>query len=302
MNLQLAKNNFLEYLEIEKNHSPKTLVNYDRYLKAFFEFSQIKDSADITEEVVRKFRVHLNRSKVNEGFLKIQTQNNYLITLRQFLRYLAKKDIPTLVAEKIELPKIPMRDIQFLEAEEITRLLEAPQVLAKSKKDNKKDSSIDRDQAILETLFSTGLRVSELCSLDIEKINLKLGEFSIRGKGQKIRTVFISETAKEALKKYLEGRTDLKEPLFVNKNGQRLTPRSIERLIKKYAIVAGLTKKVVVHSLRHAFATDLLRSGADLRSIQEMLGHASISTTQIYTHFTNPELKKIHQTFHRKKS
>ncbi|MBI3458882.1 tyrosine-type recombinase/integrase [Candidatus Azambacteria bacterium] len=307
MDLKLAQSNFLEYLEIEKNHSSKTLANYDRYLRKFFEFSKVQDSADITEEVVRKFRVYLNRLKINDSSLTIQTQNNYLITLRQFLRYLAKKDIPTLVAEKIELPKIPMRDIQFLEAEEINRLLEAPQKIKEAKNQrskgikNKSSVFIDRDQAILETLFSTGLRVSELCSLDIEKINLKSGEFSVRGKGQKIRTVFISDSAKTALKKYLEGRTDLKEPLFVNQNGQRLTPRSIERLIKKYAIVAGLTKKVVVHSLRHAFATDLLRSGADLRSIQEMLGHASISTTQIYTHFTNPELKKIHQAFHRRK-
>lgn len=309
--IEKLKNDFLEHLEIEKNHSQKTIVNYDRWLNRFFNISNVKNCDDIKEETVKKFRIYLNRLVINGQPLKIQTQNNFLIAIRQFLRYLAKKDIKTLNAEKIELPKIPMREIEFLETEEINRLLEAPVKISAETKKNNNFLTI-RDKAILETLFSTGLRVSELCSLNIDKINLETNEFSIRGKGQKIRTVFLSESAKTALKKYLEIRQNTEkaakalksgddETLFINKNGGRLTPRSVERLVKKYAIASGIPKKVVVHSLRHAFATDLLRGGADLRSIQTMLGHSNISTTQIYTHFTNPELKKIHQTFHGKK-
>lgn len=310
--IEKLKNDFLEHLEIEKNHSQKTIVNYDRWLNRFFSISNIKNCDDIKEETVKKFRIYLNRLTIKGQSLKIQTQNNFLIAIRQFLRYLAKKDIKTLTAEKIELPKIPMREIEFLETEEINRLLEAPlKISAVAKKYNNNFLTI-RDKAILETLFSTGLRVSELCSLNIDKINLEEGEFSVRGKGQKIRTVFLSESAKTALKKYLEIRQNLNKTtktlkngndktLFINKNGGRLTPRSVERMVKKYATFSGISKKVVVHSLRHAFATDLLRGGADLRSIQTMLGHSNISTTQIYTHFTNPELKKIHQTYHNKR-
>lgn len=290
--VEKLKNDFLEYLEIEKNHSQKTIANYNCWLERFFKFSQIQTPENINEEIIRKYRIFLNRLIIKDRPIKIQTQTNYLIAIRQFLKYLAKKDIKTLSADKIELPKLPMREIDFLESEEINRLLGSPQ------KNNLSDL---RDKAILETLFSTGLRVSELCSLNIDKINLKSGEFSIRGKGGKIRTVFLSDSTKEALAKYLDKRKSISEALFINKKGGRLTPRSIERLVKKYAIAAGISKKVVVHSLRHAFATDLLKAGADLRSIQSMLGHSNISTTQIYTHFTNPELKKIHQTFHGKK-
>lgn len=312
MDIEKLKNDFLEHLEIEKNHSQKTIANYDRWLNRFFKISGAKDYKDITEKAVKKFRIYLNRLTIKGQLLKIQTQNNFLIAIRQFLRYLAKKDIKTLSAEKIELPKIPMREIEFLEIEEINRLLEAPLKISDTIKKDTNNFLTIRDKAILETLFSTGLRVSELCSLNIDKINLETGEFSIRGKGQKIRTVFLSESAKNYLKKYLEIRqrpeeaekalkNGSSEVLFINKNGGRLTPRSVERMVKKYAIISGIPKKVVVHSLRHAFATDLLRGGADLRSIQTMLGHSNISTTQIYTHFTNPELKKIHQTFHGRK-
>lgn len=299
MEVQNLKNQFLEYLEIEKNRSPKTVENYDRYLARFFEFAKIKNAEEITEELIRKFRIWLARQKTGTGEIKKQTQNYHVIALRQFLRYLAKRDIKAVPAEKIELGKQPAREIEFLEDAELKRLLEAP-------RENSLESL--RDKAILETLFSAGLRVSELCALNRDSINFEKGEFTVRGKGDKIRPVFLSEAAKTALKKYLEKRDDISGALFIRrrksrneKDDLRLTPRSTQRIIKKYAAAAGVSKKVTPHQLRHMFATDLLRNGADLRSVQMMLGHANISTTQIYTHFTDRQLKEIHEKFHGKK-
>lgn len=298
MDAEKLKQQFLEYLEIEKNRSPKTVENYGRYLARFFGFAQIKNAEEITEELVRKFRIWLARQKTGTEEIKKQTQNYHVIALRQFLRYLAKRDIKTVPAEKIELGKQPAREIEFLEDAELKRLLEAP-------RGNSLESL--RDKAILETLFSAGLRVSELCSLNRDSINLEKGEFTVRGKGDKIRPVFLSDGAKTALKNYLEKRKDISEALFVRqrepsgsdgKDNLRLTPRSIQRIIKKYAAAAGVSKKVTPHQLRHMFATDLLRNGADLRSVQMMLGHANISTTQIYTHFTDKQLKEIHKKYH----
>ncbi len=300
MNLQELQRQFLEYLEIEKNRSAKTIENYDRYLRRFLKLSGASKPSDITDELVRNFRLKLNRIKSQSGEeLKKQTQFYHLIALRSFLKYLAKRDVKSLAPEKVELGRMPARSIEFMESDELIRLLSAP-----------KGDSPDklRDRAILELLFSTGLRVSELVSLNRDSIDFKKSEFSVRGKGDKIRVVFLSDVAKDALKRYLERRDDVDEALFVrmrkSKNegdGElRLTPRSIERLVKKYALAAGITKKVTPHGLRHAFATDLLESGADLRSVQMLLGHAQITTTQIYTHFTDKTLHEIHKRFHGK--
>ncbi len=280
--LNKLKGQFLEYLEIERGRSAKTVANYDHYLKRFFTFSGIKSIADLTSELIRKYRLWLNREN-----LKKNTQNYHLIALRSFLKYLEKRGHKSLSPTEIDLAKVPGRDLDLISSEDLERLLKAPKV--------------PRDRAILELFFSTGLRVSELCALNLDSINLKQDEFSVRGKGEKIRVVFLSETAKKSIRDYLDSRRDTEECLFASEKGTRLTPRSIERLIKKYAIAAGITKKVTPHTLRHSFATDLLRNGADLRSVQIMLGHANISTTQIYTHFTDQQLKKIHKTFHRRK-
>ncbi len=288
---------FLEYLEIEKNRSQKTLENYDHYLKRFLIFTKVKNPSDINLEMVRKYRIHLNRITDNDGkSLKKTTQNYHVIALRAFLKYLAKQDIKTLSAEKIELGKNPERDITFLNSDEVKRLLSAP------KGD---DLSPLRDKAILETLFSTGLRVSELCSLNRDSTNIKNGEFSVLGKGGKMRIVFLSDSAKEAIKKYLLKREDVDNALFVRntnhkKENLRLTERSIQRIIKKYAQKAGIVKNISPHKLRHSFATDLLQNGADIRSVQSMLGHSSITTTQIYTHYSDKHLKEIHKKFHSK--
>lgn len=293
MNLNELHKQFLEHLEIEKGRSIKTVENYDRYLRRFLEFTKISNHSQINDEVVRRFRLWLNRKNLNK-----KTQNYYLIALRMFLKYLAKRGIKSLAPERIELAKTPQRELDLITEEELIRLLEAP-------KDN--DLRILRDKAILELLFSTGLRVSELCSLNRDHIeNAKTGEISIRGKGGKIRVVFISDTAKTALKNYLDKRTDVDEALFVKENFAkegplRLTTRSIERIVKQYAIKAGISKKVTPHVLRHTFATDLLQSGADLRSVQAMLGHSSVTTTQIYTHVTDKQLREIHKSFHGKR-
>ncbi len=291
---------FLEHLEIEKNKSQKTLENYNHYLKRFLEFSKIENPKSINLEAVRKYRLYLNRLTDERGnTLKKSTQNYHIIALRAFLKYLAKNDIKTLSPEKIELAKAPQRELVFLEKEELTRLLSAP------KGD---DFASLRDKAILETLFSTGLRVSELCSLNKDSVNIKSGEFSVMGKGRKVRIVFLSDSAKEALKKYLNKRTDIDKALFIrnikNQNKEekslRLTERSVQRMIKKYAQKAGIVKNVTPHKMRHSFATDLLQNGADIRSVQSMLGHASITTTQIYTHYSDKHLKEIHKKFHSK--
>ena len=288
---------YLKYLEVEKNRSIKTMENYRHYLERFLLWAKIQEPKDITADLVREFRLYLNRLKddSNRGLKKI-TQNYHVIALRNFLKYLRKRDIETLAPEKIELAKVALREIEFLEETELERLLNAPQGGGLS------DS---RDKAILELLFATGLRVSELCGLNRQSVNLKQDEFSVRGKGDKIRVVFLSETAKNCLKNYLDKRVDVDEALFVRvgkgknffqKNADlRLTSRSVERIIKKYAAKAGIGKKVTPHQLRHQFATDLLRNGADLRS-----GHSSITTTQIYTHITDKQLKEIHKKYHRK--
>ncbi|MBU6414999.1 tyrosine-type recombinase/integrase [Patescibacteria group bacterium] len=299
MTLKELHKQFLEYLEIEKNRSLKTVENYDRYVRAFLKFSGATKPEDITEDVVRKYRMHLNRLQTaGGGSLKKQTQNYYLIALRNFLAYAAKRNIATLSPERIELGKMPSRQVEFLEGDELNRLLAAP-------KGN--NISALRDRAMLELLFSTGLRVSELCSLNRDSINLNRDEFSVRGKGDKIRVVFLSDGAKLALKNYLDKRDDVDSALFVQhragsakKENLRLTPRSIQRLIKKYAAEAGIAKIVTPHKLRHSFATDLLYAGADLRSVQALLGHANITTTQIYTHITDKGLREVHKKFHGK--
>ena len=321
--------NYLEYLEIEKNRSKKTIENYDRYLKRFINWSKVEKPDKINLETVRKYRIFLNRfQNKKKETLKKNTQNYHLIALRSFLKYLAKQDIKTLAAEKIELGKTSVRQVEFLEPDELNRLLEAP---------NKGNLIGLRDRTILELFFSTGLRVSELAKLNRKSLNLKKDEFTVRGKGEKLRIVFLSERAKSALKNYLNKRTDLDKALFIridrasslsfprrrestikknnnisnsstniskiHKNDQesfRLTPRSIQRIVKKYALAAGITKKVTPHTIRHSYATDLLAAGADIRSVQTMLGHSSITTTQIYTHITDKKLKETYKNYHGK--
>jgi site-specific recombinase XerD len=290
-NLKLA---FLEYLEIEKNRSQLTVRNYDHYLSRFLEWSGVKRPEDIDAPLVRSYRLYLNRFEDGKGRrMKRITQDYYVIALRGFLKYLARNDVETLSSDKIELGKAKDRDVEFLELDEVQRLLLA------AKGEKLEDL---RDRAILELLFSTGLRVSELIHLNIENVNLRSGEFSVRGKGDKIRLVFLSASAKNALNDYLNRRHDVLPALFVNrvrsKEVDRLTPRSVERIVKRRATEAGIVKKVTPHTLRHSFATDLLRNGADIRSVQAMLGHSSITTTQIYTHVTNRQLKEIHDKYH----
>lgn len=289
-----AIRSFLEYIELEKGRSLKTVLNYERYLNRFFDQSNIKDTKNITEDSVRNFRMWLNRQPSAEGNMKLKTQNYYLIALRMFLKFLRARGDKTLSPDIIELAKTEMRDLDLISLEELKRMLEVPDV-----------STLKglRDRAILETLFSTGLRVSELCSLP-RNIDLSLDEFSIRGKGGKIRVVFLSERAKKWIKEYLNKRKDINEFLFVTaqkKDGEanQIYPREVERVVGKCAIKAGISKKATPHILRHMFATTLLSNGADIRSVQEMLGHANISTTQVYTHVTNKRLKEIHKTFHK---
>lgn len=293
---------YLDYLEIERNRSPKTRENYERYLKEFLRVTKVKSPEDITDNIVREFRLKLARKgspldaargQGRKKPLKKVTQSYYIIALRNFLKYLAKRDIKTLAPEKIELPKIPERQIEVLEYQDLERLLAAPKST---------DLRSLRDKAILELFFSTGLRLAELCGLD-RYIDLKRGEVSVRGKGDKLRVVFLADSAKKAIKVYLAKRPDAEEELFVSltRAGKvlgRITPRAVERMIESRAKEAGIPKKIHPHQLRHSFATDLLINGADLRSVQELLGHASISTTQIYTHLTNKELREVHRAFH----
>ncbi len=296
---------FLEYLEIEKGASLKTIRNYKFYLQRFIEFSDIELSSQITLDKVKKFRLWLNRQKNHNGeTLKKSTQNYHLIALRNFLKYLAKLDIKSLAPEKIELSKLNERIVEFLDGDDLKRFLNAPLITG--------DATIikSRDKAILEMFFSTGLRVSELADLTREIVNLKKDEFTVRGKGDKPRIVFMSPEARNYLKKYLDLRVDLCPFLFIrhdkaakrleNNGGLPLSSRSIERLVQKYTRLAGITKKVTPHTIRHSFATDLLSGGADIRSVQAMLGHSSITTTQIYTHVTNKQLKDVHKRFHDK--
>jgi site-specific recombinase XerD len=300
------KQEFLEYVEIERGRSIKTVENYDRYLSRFFEHAKITNPKDISETNIREFRLWLNRQPgsnlKDKSTMKRRTQNYYLIALRSFLKFLAKRGIPALAPEKIELAKTESRELDLMSSEELSRLLNAP--------DTSELKGL-RDKAILELFFSTGLRVSELVSLKRE-LDLTKDEFSIRGKGDKVRVVFISDEARKAIKDYLAKRDDMDDALFVqvaNKSGKdvlakkasmRLSPRSIERIVQAYAIKAGISRKVTPHVIRHSFATDLLSNGADLRSVQALLGHANITTTQVYTHVTDKHLRDIHKNFHGK--
>jgi len=322
MEIQQLKEQFLEYLEIEKGKSKKTIENYGHYLDRFIGWSKISDPKGIDEDIVRSYRVYLNRFQDKTGRnLKKITQNYFIIALRSFLKYLAKRDIKTLPAEKVEVGKVMRKEVEFLEAEEVERILAAA---------DGGDFKSLRDRAMLELLFSAGLRVSELININRDKLDLKNQEFTVRGKGDKLRVVFVSNTAKKSLERYLDKRTDIDPALFVRdvkalkkfeskkeailkpgfrksespalgegrKDSLRLTPRSVQRMVKHYAAKAGIIKEVHPHTLRHSFATDLLINGADIRSVQAMLGHSSITTTQIYTHITNKQLKEVHQAFH----
>jgi len=279
---------YLNYLEIEKNRSRKTRENYRRYLEKFLKDAEIKTVGNITIPKIREFRISLS----GEGLKKI-TQSYYVIAIRNFLKFLIREGCDVPAPDLIELPKVSKRDIEVLEYSELERLLSAP-------KGN--DLRAFRDRAILETLFSTGLRLSEVCALP-RIIDLNRGEISVRGKGEKLRVVFLSDGAKEKIREYLKKRTDPEEALFISlsKKGSvlgRITPRSVERLVDTHARSAGIAKKVHPHQLRHSFATDLLINGADIRSVQSLLGHSNISTTQVYTHITDKELREIHKTFH----
>jgi site-specific recombinase XerD len=360
--LKQLKGEFLDYIEIEKGRSLLTRRNYEQYLDRFLNYAKIDSPKDITDNLVREYRLWLNRQDTGKKSviqggnetLKKRTQNYYLIALRSFLKYMRKRDVVTLAPDKIELAKVPERHLDLISSEDLHRLLDAPMSVsqneyAKSAPKNdaerkNRELKVLRDKAILELFFSTGLRVSELCSLSRD-LDLKADEFSIRGKGEKVRVVFLSDEAKQAVKAYLSKRVDMDDALFVqvagpagienkkreeqelgksgsaskkeiqknikngplgktrkpNKDNLRLTPRTIERIVKYYATKAGISKKVTPHALRHSFATDLLQNGADLRSVQMLLGHANIGTTQIYTHFTDKHLKDIHKKFHNKR-
>lgn len=306
MNSKITKqiNDFLEYLEIEKNASKLTIRDYRHYLTSFEKWHSSTLSSDSLEKLslsdIRKYRVYLANRVDNKGrTLKKVTQNYYVIALRSLLRYLIKNDVTTLEPSKIDLPKTESRSLKFLEREQVERLVTMP--------DTSREDGV-RDRAILELLFSTGLRVSELVSLDHKNINIERREFGVIGKGRKARIVFISDRAAEWVDRYLKMRTDVWKPLFIRYSGtveeadegqrMRLTVRSIERIVKKYVQMAKLPVDATVHTMRHSFATDLLTNGADLRSVQEMLGHKNIATTQIYTHITNKQLRDVHKAFH----
>jgi len=319
--LKNLKTQFLEYIEIERGRSLKTVENYDRYLSRFLGFLKSDKPEDITDSTVREFRLWLNRQSNlpwktvrNKAFkpsnsldqtLSKRTQNYYLIALRAFLKYLSRQQVKSMPAERIELAKVSERSLDLITTEELNRLLAAP---------NGSDVKSLRDKAIFELLFSTGLRVSELCSLSRD-INLKSDELSIRGKGGKVRVVFISDEARNATKTYLDKRKDMEGALFVRvgrdskkkasekqiSTDSALNRHSIERIVRHYATKAGISKKVTPHTMRHLFATDLLSNGADIRSVQALLGHSSIITTQIYTHVTDRHLRDIHKKFHNKK-
>jgi site-specific recombinase XerD len=298
--LKSLKTEFLEYLEIEKGRSIKTVENYDRYLSRFLAFSKVTSPANLTESAVREFRLHLNRQPGTSGTMKHKTQNYYMISLRAFLKFLRKRGIESLNPERIELAKVGSRDLDLISSAELDRLMAAPAQLIAKEGDPHKRLALLRDRAILELLFSTGLRVSELCNLNRD-LDLSREEFSVRGKGEKIRVVFLSGEAKEALRAYLKARQDMEEALFVDGRANklhRIGPRDVQLHIKKYAALAGITRKVTPHGLRHSFATDLLENGADLRSVQALLGHSNISTTQVYTHITDKHLHEIHRAFH----
>lgn len=293
-------NDFIEHLEVEGGRSAKTAENYKLYLERFVEFSEDVTVANITTELIRKYRLWLNRYKnFNNEELATITQSYHLIALRGFLHYLSSRDIPSLSPDKIVLPKISRKQVTFLYREEVNRLLSQIDIAAEQGL---------RDRAIVELLFSSGLRVSELVNLDRDHVNTKRREFMVRGKGQKDRPVFISQTAATHIEDYLNMRNDTLPPLFISysRNSsattsgdyRRLTARSIQRMLSHYARLAGITKHVSPHTMRHSYATDLLMNGADLRSVQSMLGHSNISTTQVYTHVTDEHLREIYEQFH----
>lgn len=298
---------FLEYLEIEKNSSILTIRNYRIYLERFSQWLRSTNNTDIsvekiTLEMIRSYRLFLSRYVDSKGMtLKRSTQAYYVIALRSFFKWLIRSDYNVLAPEKIELPKSESKSLKFLDMDQVEHLLSQPQI----------SNEIGlRDKAILEVLFSTGLRVSELINLNVEQINFRTREIGVIGKGRRPRVVFLSEKCAEWLKRYIDQREDDWKPLFIRysrgkqeeNEGEkmRLTPRSIQRMIKKYVRRARLSVDATTHTLRHSFATDLLRNGADIRSVQEMLGHKNIATTQIYTHVTNKQLKKVHEMYHEK--
>jgi site-specific recombinase XerD len=311
----------LEYCEIEKNKSLKTIQNYNHYLGRFASWAEsegVQDPAKIDIELVRRYRLFLNRFIDEKGKrLKLITQNYHVIALRAFLKYLSKHDVKTLAPEKIELAKNPSREIEALKDEELLAILKAVE-------QESEELLRLRDRAILLTLFSSGMRISELVQLKVPMVNLDRGESTVRGKGDKLRLVFLSPDAVASIKKYLDKRVDNHTGLFISHSRVKnieaeitsqsassqksfyyakavgLSARSVQRLIHKYAMLAGITHKVTPHTFRHSFATDLLRNGADIRSVQTMLGHASITTTQIYTHVTNEHLRDVHKKFHGK--
>lgn len=292
---------FIEHLEVEGGRSLRTLENYQLYLERFVEFSGDVTVDKITSELVRKYRLWLNRYKNNnDQELSLITQSYHLIALRGFLTYLSRRDIASLSADKIILPKTVRQQVTFLHYDEVVRMLEQIDIGTEQGL---------RDRAIVELLFSSGLRVSELVGLNRDHINLKRREFMVRGKGQKDRPVFVSKSAAEHVQNYLDERHDSLTPLFLSysRNAgstdtsgdfRRLSTRSVQRMVSQYARLAGITKHVSPHTMRHSFATDLLMNGADLRSVQSMLGHSNISTTQVYTHVTDQHLKDVFERFH----
>lgn len=294
---------YIQYLEVERGYSERTLEGYGFFLKRFLEWAQPLSPQDITQDKVRDFRARLLRVKnANDKGLAKKTQNYHLIALRGFLRYLLKNGYKTMSPEEIELAKVPERQIDFLDENEVGRLLDAPE--GSSLRDL-------RNRAIIEVLFSTGLRVSELCALGRYDVDFTKSEFSVRGKGGKIRVVFLSDSARSALQKYLETRPDVSSAMFIGiprdesslaaRESEPITPRTVERVVKKYAVKAGIARKVTPHTLRHMLGTELLRGGANLRAVQMILGHQNVSTTQIYTHYANEELKEVHKKFLRRK-
>lgn len=301
--LQRQITRFLEHLEVGKNKSPKTIENYHHYLQRFAEFYEGRDLASLSLDEVHSYQLFLNRYvDKREHVLGVKTQNYHLIALRAFLKYLARNDIPSLSPEKVDLKKIPERIVDFLTRDELERLMEVIQLEKRAG---------PRDRAMLETLYSTGLRVSELVNLNRSQVDLERREFTVRGKGKKPRIVFLSERCVKWLKLYLSERTDNWEPVFIsfsrNRSDEelglgerrRLTAYTVEEVVRRAGKMAGIGKRVTPHLLRHSFATDLLHNGADIRSVQEMLGHSSITTTQIYTHSTNERLREVHEKFHK---
>jgi len=309
MKLKTSVNEFLEYLEVEKGCSPLTIRNYRHYLTRFYDwlsenYPTMVKPEDIDLNIIKKYRLFLARLRKRDGTqLRRATQTYYILALRALLRYLiVQRDVPALSPDKIQLPKQSSHLVQFLDSEQVERLLDTPEIANKA---------VLRDKAILETLFSTGLRVSELVKLNRDQINLERKEFGVKGKGGKLRVVFLSDTASHWLDRYLQSRNDNFAPLFIRYSGtvdarnngerMRLTARSVQKIVSKYAKKCRLPVEVTPHTLRHSFATDLLMRGADLRSVQEMLGHQSIRTTQVYTHVTNRHLKEVHKAFHGRK-